>query len=135
MLAIVRLSTVPANCMIVGNEVVNTKEERWACMSQRWEFQTSSEKENAMHTDQKHRSEAILWAIQKLNEGDFVILDTETTGTGESDQVVQIGILSSTGEIIYSGLAKPIGTRSFDKEVVAIHGITYEMVKNAPTMD
>jgi DNA polymerase III epsilon subunit-like protein len=104
-------------------------------MNKRWEYQTAPEKEDSKHPNQKDRNDAILWAIQKLNEGNFVILDTETTGTAEDDQILQIGIVSSTGDCIYSGLVKPIGVQGFDAAAVAVHGISFDMVKNAPTLD
>lgn len=70
------------------------------------------------------------WATELLSRGDFVILDTETTGLGHTDEIVSIGLLSPTGEILLDCLVKP--TISIPQEATTIHGITNKMVADAP---
>lgn len=59
-----------------------------------------------------------------------VYLDTETTGLDSSDQVVDICIVDDDGTVLVDSLVKPKGVIPAD--VIRIHGITNEMVKDAP---
>lgn len=72
------------------------------------------------------------WARSML-KGDpssWVILDTETTGLGSSDQVVQVAIIDGAGNVLMDNvLIKPTIHISFDAS--RIHGITDETVKDA----
>lgn len=68
------------------------------------------------------------WARQLLAD-DFVILDTETTGLGIFDQVVQIAVIDKTGAALLDTLVKP--TRPIGAQATAIHGITNVMVADA----
>lgn len=69
---------------------------------------------------------------QRLLAAGFVVLDTETTGLDNSAQIVSIGIIDHTGQVLLDTLVRP--TVSIPDEVISIHGITDEMVSNAPTM-
>ncbi|HGM5349228.1 TPA: 3'-5' exonuclease [Serratia marcescens] len=60
-----------------------------------------------------------------------LILDTETTGLGIDAEIVEITLLDTTGEILLNTLVKP--RRPIPPEATAIHGITNEMVANAPS--
>ena len=79
---------------------------------------------------QSDRAAAVHWARQLLND-DFVILDTETTGLGVFDQVIQIAVIDKTGAELLNTLVKP--TRPIDTRAEAIHGITDAAVQDAPT--
>lgn len=70
--------------------------------------------------------------IDTLRENKWIVLDTETTGLGSSDEVVQIGILSSSGLIVMDELVKP--TRPIPIEAQYIHGITDQMVSDKRTI-
>ena len=72
---------------------------------------------------------AIAWA-KSVFEFDTVIVDFETTGRGNAE-IVQIGVLDATGNILMDQLVKP--GKSIPAEVTEIHGISNEMVANAPT--
>src|SRR5690349_9112831 len=66
-----------------------------------------------------------------IKAGDFVVLDTEATTKYPSNaDICQIAIIGPTGETLLDTLVKPgcTITNSF------IHGITDEMVKDAPTI-
>lgn len=69
---------------------------------------------------------------QRLLRDGFVVLDTETTGLDEAAQIVSIAIIDHTGQVLLDTLVRP--TISIPDDVVAIHGITDEMVVDAPTM-
>lgn len=74
---------------------------------------------------------AIEWARKVLSEKDkYIILDTETTGLYDAE-IVQVGVCNIDGEVILDFLVKP--TITIPNEVIGIHGITNEMVINAPT--
>lgn len=60
-----------------------------------------------------------------------LILDTETTGLGNDAEIVEITLLDTTGEILLNTLVKPRGP--IPPEATAIHGITNEMVADAPS--
>ena len=59
-----------------------------------------------------------------------LILDTETTGLSGLDEIVEIAIINARGDVILDTLIKP--SKSIPAEATAIHGITNEMVANAP---
>lgn len=60
----------------------------------------------------------------------WVVLDTETTGIGPGAEAVQIGVLSSDGDVLMDTLVQPL--RPIPPDAVAIHGITNAMVADAP---
>lgn len=59
----------------------------------------------------------------------FIIFDTETTGFNDDDEIIQIAIINETGETVLKSYIKP--TKPITNS--QYHGITDEMVKNAPT--
>jgi len=74
---------------------------------------------------------AAKWALSLLYRTEWVILDTETTGLGTSDEIVQIAILSYDGSVLLDTLIHP--TQPIPTSATAIHGIKDIDVKNAPT--
>lgn len=72
------------------------------------------------------------WArdILKRNPADVVILDTETTGLSDKDQVVQVAMINGAGDVLMDNvLVKP--TISIPNTASRIHGITDDAVKDA----
>ncbi|WP_065424444.1 exonuclease domain-containing protein [Serratia marcescens] len=67
---------------------------------------------------------------QQWLDNNCLILDTETTGLGEDAEIVEITIINSHGAVLLNTLVKP--TVAIPAEATAIHGITDEMVKDAP---
>jgi DNA polymerase-3 subunit epsilon len=82
-----------------------------------------------MNRDQARR-EAVLIAKQKLAQ-EPIYLDTETTGLGAFDEVVEISILDAEGDVLLDKLVRP--SKPVSPDALAIHGITDEMVKDAPS--
>ncbi len=80
-----------------------------------------------IHTKDRYAVEK--WASNLLLRRDWVILDTETTGLDRNAEIVQIGILSSRGEVIVDTLVRP--TKKIPPITTAIHGITDLMVETA----
>ncbi|MGR5144741.1 3'-5' exonuclease [Photobacterium sp. DNB23_23_1] len=64
-------------------------------------------------------------------ESNCLILDTETTGLGDDAEICEISVINSTGTVFLNTLVKPVNPIPAD--ATAIHGITNEMVINAPT--
>ncbi len=58
-------------------------------------------------------------------------MDTETTGLSGRDEIVQVAVIDSLGEVLLHSLVRP--TRPIPAEVVRIHGITDADVRDAPT--
>lgn len=62
---------------------------------------------------------------------DHVIIDTETTGLMDFDEIIEITIINMRGEILLNSLVKP--SRPIPPEATKINHITNEMVADAPT--
>lgn len=75
------------------------------------------------------RRAAAQWAHNLLDRG-FVILDSETTGTRHNDEFVQIGVISSDGEVLLDTLIKP--TKAVDPGATRVHGLTADRLVDAP---
>lgn len=65
--------------------------------------------------------------VEVIKSGDFLILDTETTGLFEGSEICQIAIIDSAGKALMDTLVKPV--YRIPAEATAIHGITNEMVE------
>lgn len=65
-----------------------------------------------------------------IRSGDYLILDTETTGLHSGSEICQIAIINSSGAVLLDTLVKPV--HPIPAEATAIHGITNEMVADAP---
>lgn len=61
---------------------------------------------------------------------DFVLLDTETTGTSGTDEVVELGILDKEGNEIYHSMFEPVKQMSF--RAAQISGISQARLEGAP---
>ena len=68
--------------------------------------------------------------MNKWLKSDYVIIDTETTGLTEYDEIIEIAIINMRGEVLLDTLVKP--TRQIPPEVTEINHITNEMVADAP---
>jgi DNA polymerase-3 subunit epsilon len=79
----------------------------------------------------RNRPEAIRWAQEMVKEG-AVFLDFETTDIKDAE-VVQVGVLDINGQPIIETLVKP--ATSINPRAMAVHGITHEMVMDAPSFE
>lgn len=77
-----------------------------------------------------HRTIFLLQMKKWLNS-DNLIVDTETTGLEEYDEIIEISIINMKGDVLLDTLVKP--TRPIPAEATAINNITDEMVANAPS--
>lgn len=65
-----------------------------------------------------------------IASGNFVVLDTETTGVGRAE-IVSAAIIDSRGQTLLDTLVKPVNPIPYAS--TRIHGITDRMVVNAPS--
>jgi DNA polymerase-3 subunit epsilon len=77
------------------------------------------------------RQEVIMWARQAVEESETLILDTETTGLDDHDEVIQLAIIDMQGNVLLYTLVRP--TVSVGTEARAIHSITDEVLAQAPS--
>lgn len=85
------------------------------------------------HPNPKHLQDSIDWAKSVLDQPDrYVILDTETTGVGTYDEVIQIGVIDPLGSVLLDRLIKPARNTHISREATAIHRITMAMLDNMP---
>lgn len=83
------------------------------------------------HRNPRHQQEVVRWAQDLMRRDNFYVLDTETTGVGKGDEVVQIGVVDKQANIVMNQLVKP--TRSIPIGASDVHGIYDEDVDDAPT--
>ena len=67
--------------------------------------------------------------VSMVKQGDYVILDTETTGLHNA-VVIQIAVINSAEDVLVDSLVKP--QIRIESEAMGIHGIDEETVKDAP---
>lgn len=82
------------------------------------------------HYHPAHRRQAIQWA-RGLMKRDFLVLDTETTGLGGSDQIVEIAIIDQAGAARIHQRVKP--SIPIPPAAQRIHGISDRDVADAPS--
>lgn len=80
--------------------------------------------------DLKRKRQLYLETASTFLNGDFVIVDVETTGLLKTSQIVEISIIDTNGEVLIDTLIKP--KSRIGEKAMSIHGITNEMVKAAP---
>jgi len=76
-----------------------------------------------------YRTRALRWAYDVL-QGPLLVLDTETTGLGQRDQIVQVAVIDGAGELLLDRLVRP--TVPISPDAGRVHGITVEAVRDAP---
>lgn len=69
--------------------------------------------------------------IDILNRGNFVVLDTETTGLEKPAEICEIAIVSNHGIPLLNTLVKP--TRPIPQAAINIHGIDNELIQDMPS--
>lgn len=71
------------------------------------------------------------WARKLLDSGHFYIFDTETTGIGAQDEIIQLGVVDGQGETVISTLVQ--ARQPISAGAAAVHGITADRLVDAPT--
>lgn len=81
-----------------------------------------------------HRNNAISWAKKVLqNKNGYLILDSETTGLGKKDVIIQLAIINIEGEILFNDLIRPSKKKRISSDSTSIHGIKMADLKLAST--
>lgn len=80
------------------------------------------------HDDREHAAQ---WARTLLTKGEFVVLDSETTGLHGHAEICSIAIIGPDRRVLLDTLVRP--TRPIPRDASAIHGITDAMVQDSPT--
>jgi DNA polymerase-3 subunit epsilon len=70
------------------------------------------------------------WAGNLLANPDAILIDTETTGLLQWDEVVSIAVMSPGGELLYEQSFRP--ERHFDPKASAITGLTADTQRDCP---
>ena len=60
----------------------------------------------------------------------YLILDTETTGIGANDEVIELGIIDMSGNTVYHSVFRP--SCSIDPRAERVHGISLYEVADKP---
>ena len=86
------------------------------------------------HRDPEVKDRAILWAKNKLAaRGNYVILDTETTGLKRNDVVLEIAVIDLDGNELFNSRIKPTKRKRISPDATAIHGIKMTDLQDCPT--
>jgi DNA polymerase III subunit epsilon len=73
---------------------------------------------------------AVAWAAGIVADERVVYLDTETTGLGPDDEIVDLAIVGAGGEVLLDSLVRP--SRPIPPGASAVHGLTDADVAFAP---
>jgi DNA polymerase III epsilon subunit-like protein len=77
------------------------------------------------------RGAATSW-LTRLFHDDFVVLDTETTGLGRRDEIIEVGVIDAEGRTLLETLVWPRAGRVPDG-ARRVHGLGIEDLEGAPT--
>ncbi|WP_234444721.1 exonuclease domain-containing protein [Streptomyces sp. NRRL F-525] len=100
-------------------------EERAKYQAEREERQKRLREAERLAAERRER-----WAAAALADPNVVVLDTETTGLHGEARIVEIGVLSSGGEVLLDTLLNP--GEPIPADATELHGITDSMVSSAP---
>ena len=64
-------------------------------------------------------------------KGRGIFIDTETTGRGRNDEIIEIAVIDEAETVLFQSLIKP--KRLITKASTKVHGITNKMVADAPS--
>ncbi len=76
------------------------------------------------------QQQAIEYAQKKLQQNP-VYLDTETTGLGNTDEIIEISVVGMDAQVLFDSLIKP--KQPIPAASTAINHISMEMVADSPT--
>lgn len=112
------------------HELTQFREYGGLCEECHWRAEELAELEayDAMIT--QDRVQAVAWARERVEQQDFVILDTETTSL--NGYIVEIGVIDPAGRILFHSLLNP--QIPITAVARSIHGITDEEAAQAPKL-
>lgn len=68
---------------------------------------------------------------RKILQSNPLFFDTETTGFHSTAEIVEVGVVDANGQTLLESLVRP--TRRIPADATGVHGITNQMVLDAPT--
>jgi len=71
------------------------------------------------------------WARALAARDDWVVIDTETTGIGRHDAVVEIAVVGSDGKVVLESLVRP--EKKVARGAAEIHGLDEKELRTAPS--
>lgn len=77
-----------------------------------------------------HQQEVVTWLREIGAAKNWVLLDTETTGSRTCSEVIEVSVISAHGQVVFSSLVNP--TTEIEPLATAVHGLTRRHVKDAP---
>jgi DNA polymerase-3 subunit epsilon len=80
----------------------------------------------------RRQARVCAWAKAYLQAGDFIVLDSETTGLGDEDEVIELALVHWSGTVLFSSLIQPQDPQRADL-ATPIHGITSQLLSSAPS--
>lgn len=86
------------------------------------------------HKNLHHRNKIIQWAKDLLEREDVRIIDTETTGLNDYDEIVEVAIIDTKGNVLFHSLLCP-KRASIHPNAQEKNGLTMEILQNAPTYE
>lgn len=113
--------------LTVGRSLLGTK----VCSQCQKRFSTEWRGRICPDCQDKNRVRDCIEKASAWIESRSITLDTETTGLGSDDEIVEICLIDTNGTPLLNTLIKP--TKPIPDEAIEIHGITNEMVASAPT--
>ncbi len=75
----------------------------------------------------EEETEAIKW-FKNLEDKKYLIIDTETTGLTNFDEIIELGIIDNNGKIVFDNRFNPIKHVSFG--AYNTHGISEDILKD-----
>jgi DNA polymerase III subunit epsilon len=84
---------------------------------------------------QDRRAAVCAWARERIEQRDFIVLDTETTGVDSAAECVQVVVVNAWGRIAFSSLVQPEQPIDEGGEAFAIHGVSQAMACQAPRFE
>jgi DNA polymerase III epsilon subunit-like protein len=112
---------LPLNCVRCGKDIRYKKKLCVACYEQEMALRRIE--------GDAHRN-----AHYEMDRRKVLFFDLELTGFYDHDEILSVTIVDATGELIMDTLVRPVKKKKW-KNTEKIHGITPEMVANAPLLD
>jgi DNA polymerase III epsilon subunit-like protein len=69
------------------------------------------------------------WCSEVINGDEYAFIDTETTGLQRSDQIIELAIVATSGQVLYNKLLQP--SCPISESAMNTHRITEAMVAEA----
>lgn len=84
-----------------------------------------------------HRYNQTVQYVHELmqNKSKYLILDTETTGIGRNDVIIEIAVIDFDANILLNTRIKPTKRKRMSPEATKVHGIRMKDLEDAPTFD